>query len=339
MENNQVKTLRVSIVIPVYNGGKTIGETLRACLKQDFPRTYEVIVVDDGSNDNSAEIIKSFPVRYIWQENSGPAKARNNGWRAASGDIICFTDSDCIPRNDWIRMLIKGFDDGLVGAVAGGYDIANNRNRLANLIQREINYRHSKFRNYIRAFGSYNVAIRRNVLEKVGGFNESYRAASGEDNDLSYKIIQNGYKIMYQKEAKVAHFHTSKIHKYLKEQYRHGYWRMKLYMDFTEMMRGDDYTGLKDIIEPNLSLLTIFSIPILWYDWAILSFFAFLSINGLIQLITAYRIVGGLWKFEFIYWAYVMFLRAYARGIGMFLGIVKFWFLENLRKNRDCKIV
>lgn len=100
----------VTVVIPTYNAERTLGKTIEACLNQDYPKEkLEVIVVDDGSTDNTAQIVKRYPVRYIFQEKGGPAKARNTGWKNAKGEIICFTDADCIPPKDWVEKFYNDF--------------------------------------------------------------------------------------------------------------------------------------------------------------------------------------------------------------------------------------
>jgi glycosyltransferase involved in cell wall biosynthesis len=88
-----------SVIVPAYNAESTIGKCLDALERQNIPRDeYEVIVVDDGSTDNMPGIVKRFPVKYISQQNKGPASARNRGAGEAKGEIILFTDSDCVPR-------------------------------------------------------------------------------------------------------------------------------------------------------------------------------------------------------------------------------------------------
>ena len=240
----------VSIIIPAYNCAATIKKTITAVLNQSYT-PIELIVVDDGSKDSTAEIVRAFTnIQYIYQNNAGPAAARNRGAREAKGEIVFFTDSDCFPLQDWIETAMAAFKDQGVHAVAGSYDIANAESILSRCIHKEILFRHYKLMPlYPKAFGSYNVGIRKDVFEKVGGFNEGYRYASGEDNDLSYKILRGGYKIYFEKKAKVQHVHQSNLWKYLKEQYRHGYWRAKLYKDHPRMTKGDDYTFWKDIIE------------------------------------------------------------------------------------------
>lgn len=316
--------LRVSIVIPVYNRASLIGSVIEALLDQAY-RPFEIIIVDDGSTDNTERIVSSYQVKYIYQENRGPAAARNRGFRESGGDIIAFIDSDCIARKDWLENLIKGFDSPEVGAVAGSYDIANPESLLSRLIHEEIKWRHSGFKGYIRAFGSYNVAIRREVFEKVGGFDETYRTASGEDNDLSYRILKAGYKIRFMPDALVAHYHTEKLFKYLKEQYRHAFWRMKLYKDHPDMIRGDDYTKFRDALEMPVAVLIIVALPLLLTEWWVVEIFL---LSGLFLLFLPFSLRISYQKVNPGYLLYLplLFLRSFARVAGMIKGL---WHFKN----------
>ena len=320
-----MREIEVSIVIPAYNAQQGIARTVEACLKQELPFPCETIVVDDGSTDDTAARVRAWPVRYLYQENAGPAKARNNGWKAASGGIVCFTDSDCIPRPNWVSALLDGFESDDIAAVAGSYDIGNQESFLARCIHLEIKDRHAKFGREIRAFGSYNVAIRRTVLERTGGFNESYRFPSGEDNDLSYRILKAGYRIAFRGNALVAHRHQERLGHYLAEQFRHGAWRMKLYRDFPDRARGDDYTAWKDVVEPPLTLLLLISVLFLWNRYGVIAFFILAASVGLLQIPAAKRVVKKERNLKFICLAGITFLRAFARGLGMGQGIWRFW--------------
>jgi glycosyltransferase involved in cell wall biosynthesis len=96
----------ISAVVPTFNRIATLRQTLTALAAQDYP-DYEIIVVDDGSSDGTGDVVtREFPaVRYVRQPNRGPAAARNVGIRAALGDIVAFTDDDCLPPVDWLSRL------------------------------------------------------------------------------------------------------------------------------------------------------------------------------------------------------------------------------------------
>ena len=108
----------ISVVVPAYNAREAIAECLEALLHQTVPRDrYEVIVVDDGSSDGTAEVVRPYGVKLLQQANQGPAAARNLGVAHAQGEIILFTDADCAPHADWIEQLTRPLlDDEIVGS-------------------------------------------------------------------------------------------------------------------------------------------------------------------------------------------------------------------------------
>jgi len=120
----------VSVIIPAYNCEQTIRHIIQAIFAQTYP-AVNIIVVDDGSTDQTPQIIQSFDgLTYLHQENAGPAAARNCGAKESQDEIIFFTDSDCVPERDWIEKSIKPFQEEKVAVVAGSYGIANKDNIL-----------------------------------------------------------------------------------------------------------------------------------------------------------------------------------------------------------------
>jgi len=324
MINNQ--TPKASIVIPAFNAAPTIEKAILACLAQSYPKDkLEIIVVDDGSSDNTAEIIKRHPVKYIFQENSGPAKARNTGWKSSAGDVVCFTDADCQPEKEWVLKLVGKFTDEEIAAVAGSYGIVNSNSLKAGCIHEEIIQRHLKMPEFIRVFGSYNVAMRRDILEKLGGFEEGFPQASGEDNDLSYRILQHGFKIYFAKDVLVYHYYPQSLRAYLKGQFQHGFWRMKLYKEHPQMAVGDDYTIWKDIIEPPLALMIIFLVPFTIFRIVLPVWIACLFIYSILQLPMALKICWRTkhWMYLELFW--ITFLRGFSRGVGMLFGLLNIY--------------
>lgn len=316
----------LTVVIPAYNAENTIGRAISALLANGMPAD-RIIVVDDGSMDSTAVVVKQYQaVKYIHQKNAGPASARNTGWRASDTTLVAFTDSDCVPCPGWMEALMAGFDSpggAKTGAVTGSYDIANGDRLLPRLIHQEIKERHESYGQFIRFFGSYNVALRREVLEKTGGFDESYRRASGEDNDLSYKVQKQGFKIAFAPDALVGHYHTVSLKKYLKEQYTHGYWRIKLYKAHPDMRGGDDYTRKKDIIEPPLSLISL--VFVLALPATAAPFIISAAALFAMQIPWSVKMAARERDFTYLLFAPVGFLRSYARGIGMLAGFFRFF--------------
>lgn len=315
---------RVSVVVPAYNAQRTIAHTIQSLLSQSYSGEIKIIVVDDGSTDNTQKIVRSFSeVDFLRQANSGPAAARNRGAFHSQDDFILFTDSDCIPHRNWVEKIISGFLSQDIGAVCGSYGIANPQKILARCIHDEIMFRHKlRMPVYPRSFGSYNVGIRRSVFREAGGFDESYRRASGEDNDLSYKILKSGQRIFFVKDALVDHYHTASIKKYLHEQFRHGFWRAKMCWDHPNMARGDDYTFWKDIVEVPFVFLVCLILFLVFAKWMPSKFIILYMAASFLLFEFYFANVICKTIYAKFYFSFVMFLRAFVRSFGLSTGIL-----------------
>lgn len=313
----------VSVVIPAYNAKRTIGLTLQALIRQTYDGPLEIIVVDDGSNDHTFDFVQAFSdVLYIRQSNQGPAVARNRGFRASKGEYVFFTDSDCIPEAQWIEKGLAGFIDPDIGVVCGSYGIANPEHLLARCIHQEILYRHKNLMpDFPKAFGSYNFCVKRKVFEEVGGFTETYRNPSGEDNDLSYKILRSGARIYFSRYCIVEHFFPTRVGKYLREQFRHGFWRVPMYRDHPSMAVGDDYTFWKDILEPPLCMAMGAMLLLGIFADQDVYFLAIGLMAGLSAIEMFFAFAMTQTKKTTIFFAFVMLLRSFFRTAGFLLGV------------------
>ena len=322
--------MRVSIIIPCYNAEKTLARSIEACIDQEYPKeNIEVILVDDGSVDRSSEIAKSYASRglkYIYQDNGGPAKARNTGWKASSGEIICFTDADCVPEKEWVAKLVACYSGPEIGGVGGSYDIVNGERLLPACIHQEIRERHLRMPTQVNYLGSFNLSYRRNVLTEAGGFDESFTRASGEDNDLSYRVIKNGYTLLFNEHAKVAHCYPENLLKYLKQQLVHGYWRVKLHRMHPQTMTGDVYSGVFDYIQPPLFLITLLLVPLVLMSPFTVIFLLLLLTELLLQVPFSLRIVMRTGEKKYLFLILLNFLRGFYRSVGLLLGMMKFGF-------------
>ena len=345
----------VSIIIPAYNAERTLGECLDGCLAQGYPDT-EIIVVDDGSTDGTERVARARGVGYMRQENGGPAKARNTGARVAEGEVIAFTDSDCIPEPNWIEALVASLDEDAV-AVGGTYGIANPDSTLARLIHEEISVRHSHFGEVVDFLGSFNVAYKKAAFDGAGGFDESFRIASAEDNDLAYRLADHGGTLRFARDAVVRHHHPTRLWPYLKTQMRHGFWRMKLYAKHPKRAKGDRYADRREFAGPPLSLLLAFCILVHFIAMAAGGSFTILELDmqdgsiiesweyshavasGIAVLLVAivYSILKGSLRKELLprlglvnMFRFIMMdvLRDVARGIGLLRGVWTFLVLR-----------
>lgn len=262
----KVAKYRVSVIIPAYNAETIIRECLSSLINQSIRRDkYEIIVVDDGSTDRTNDIAKEFGARVLYQKNAGPAAARNRGAQEAESDILLFIDSDCIPNKGWIEKMIEPFSNPEIVGVQGIY-MSKQKNIIARLVQTEIEHRYSLMQRskYIDFIGTYAAAYKKNIFLKMGGFDISFPMASGEDTDLSYRLSQNDYKMVFNPQAIVYHKHPDTLKSYLRQKYWRAYWRNLIYKKNPHKAIKDSYTPqiLKiQIFIAGIISLSLFSIP------------------------------------------------------------------------------
>ncbi|MGI9243684.1 MAG: glycosyltransferase, partial [Verrucomicrobiales bacterium] len=194
----------VSVIVCTYNGSRTLRECLTSLEKLDYP-DYEVLVVDDGSDDETPAIIKSFGyVRRLHQDHGGLSKARNLGAAKARGKILAYTDDDCVADEHWISHLVATFDRGGYGAV-GGPNISPPASSLtrACVAAAPGAPAHVLLTDRIAEhIPGCNLAVTREAFERIGGFMPEYRTA-GDDVDFCWRLQTAGYEIGFSPGAMV----------------------------------------------------------------------------------------------------------------------------------------
>jgi len=216
----------VSVIIPVLNGERTIRDCLVSLLKMEYPpERREILVVDNGSTDRTAEIIKGHPVRYLCEKRQGAGAARNTGIEASSGEILAFTDADCVVSTGWASELVRGFEDGGVGGVEGeivDYPPVTPAEQFV-ASRRSFSYQSrlaSPFYPYVL---TANVAFRRQVFERIGLFDPRFPAAGGEDIDFSWRFFQGAaMSLRCNPKAIVFHRHRTTAGGFFRQQIRNG---------------------------------------------------------------------------------------------------------------------
>ncbi len=257
--------MKCSLIIPAYNAEKSIAFCLESALIQSLLRErYEIIVVDDGSTDNTSEIIRNYPVRLIKQENQGPAAARNRGTNEANGDILIFTDSDCELDAKFLEKIIAPIErDTEIAGVQGSYK-TKQKEFMAQFAQVEIETRYKRMakNKYIDFVGTYAAAYKKDIFQKYGGFDTAFPLASGEDADFSYRLSQNGYKLVFNPQAFVYHKHPSTLTSYLRQKYWRAYWRFLAYKKNPQKAIKDSYTP--QLIKIQMLIVGMIGATILW---------------------------------------------------------------------------
>ncbi len=218
----------VSIIIPTFKGASRIGKCLDALLPQTQGRNIEIVVVNDGSPDNTLEAVGRYPeVRLITQLNAGPAAARNRGALEASGSIILFTDDDCVPMPDWLDAMLDPFHDPEIVGVKGVYR-THQRQIAARFVQidYEDRYRLMARHEYIDFIDTYSAGFRRDRFLEMKGYDTSFPVACSEDAELSYRMSGRGWKMKFAPNAVVYHTHPDTLSSYLRKKYKFAYWRV-----------------------------------------------------------------------------------------------------------------
>ena len=233
--------IRATVVVPSYNNAATIGRCLDSLERQDMRGYLEVIVVDDGSRDDSAARASAFPVTVIRQANQGPAAARNCGAAAAQGAIVLFLDSDCVAPPGWARAMTAALD-GTDAEAAVGTIVPSTQGVLPVLIQMEIEERYARMRarDLVDFIAAPSCAVRRDCFRRIGGFNAAFRF--NEDVELAYRLNAAGLGIRFVQDVPVAHAHQLRWSDYVRAKFWRGVWRMRLYRLYPRKLLRDDWT-------------------------------------------------------------------------------------------------
>jgi glycosyltransferase involved in cell wall biosynthesis len=253
-----IEAKTASIIIPIFNGAARIGYCLDSLMKQVADRKIEILVVDDGSTDNTADVVRGYSsVRLISQANAGPASARNRGALEAQGDILLFTDDDCVPTPDWLEAMLEPFQDIEVVGAKGVYR-THQRSLAARFVQIEYEDKYRLMANLpsIDFIDTYSAAFRRDRFLEMTGYDTSFPVACAEDIELSYRMSARGWKMVFAPKAIVYHTHPSTLSSYLKKKYKFAFWRVLA-------VRKNPSKGVKDSHTPQMMKLQLLFAPAL----------------------------------------------------------------------------
>jgi GT2 family glycosyltransferase len=213
----------VSVVVCAYNAERTLDRCLSSLAALDYP-DYEVILVNDGSRDGTLAIAERHAFcRIINQPNKGLSVARNVGAEAASGEIVAYTDSDCVADPDWLTYLVAKMEAGRLVACGG----PNFPPPEPSLIPAAVAVSpggptHVLLSDEVAEhIAGCNMAFRRDVLLRLGGFDPIYRAA-GDDVDICWRLQDAGYTIGFCPAAVVWHFRRNTVKAYFNQQRGYG---------------------------------------------------------------------------------------------------------------------
>lgn len=258
----------VSIVIPAHNEEEVIENTIKSSLNLDYPKDrYEIIVVNDGSTDRTAEIVRKYigtgKVKLINQKKSGKGSAVNKGISESKGELIVVQDADTVVEKDTLKKLVPFFEDEKVGAVVSTIKPIN-KNGLMEKMQL-IEYLFAIFFRRLMSFantlfltpGAFSI-YRKSALEKVGPFDENNLT---EDLEMGFRLRKNGYKILSSINACSYTKVPSGIYRLYRQRIRWNRGMIKNTLKYRDMVfnRNYGYLGMfqmpYNIIAPTIAVI------------------------------------------------------------------------------------
>lgn len=223
---NLTRWPKISVVVCTFNGSKTISRNLESLSALQYPN-YEVIVVNDGSNDITEAIVKEYVHKYgfklITTENRGLANARNTGLESATGDIIAYVDDDAYPDPDWLTYFAIEFSKTTHAGIGGPNITADGDGPIAECVSNSPGNPVHVLMSDKEAehIAGCNMAFCRETLKKIGGFDPQFKVA-GDDVDVCWTLQKQGFTLGFSPSAMVWHSRRGSIKSYLKQQLNYG---------------------------------------------------------------------------------------------------------------------
>ncbi|MBI2041604.1 MAG: glycosyltransferase [Candidatus Nealsonbacteria bacterium] len=225
----------VSIIIPTRNVGKFISKCLESLNNLDYPKDkYEVIIADSESTDETPSIARKYGAILVSTAKRSVCAGRNEGFKIAKGEIIAFSDADCVMDKNWIKNSIKYFEDSVVGGVGGPNLSPADDTSFAKAVSFVLDQplflagsvygRVLKNIKEVKSLPGCNIILRRETLDKVMPIDETI--LGGEDFFMNQKIRQLGYRLLYTPDTFVWHYHRAAPKKFFKQIYRYGISRL-----------------------------------------------------------------------------------------------------------------
>jgi O-antigen biosynthesis protein len=235
-----------SVIVPAYNAEGTIDDCIQSLLELRYPPDrLELRVVENGSRDGTAQALRRYRDRIVLvhEHRRGAGAARNAGLRGATGEVVAFTDADCVVDPEWLARLVAPLRDPRVG-VAGGTILAR---PPANEIERFGDVIHDH-RQSIEVYRppyaiTMNWASRREVLSALGGFDE--RFVRCQDTDLAYRLTQAGYELAFVPEAVVYHRNEHTLSGLFLEGFVHGFHGVRAHKRHRRFLRQFGHRGIR----------------------------------------------------------------------------------------------
>jgi len=220
----------LSIIVPVLNMGRTIRATMESLIKLDYPRSnLEIIVVDGKSGDDTRKIVQEYPVALVDQEGTGLNAARNTGIKYSSGEILAYTDGDCVVPPDWAKKIARNFNDPSIGFVGGTMEGYDRTNLLSNYMDESLFQSKPGFRIRVETTdlqlmqfpAGANMAFRRRSLARVKFFDENITYGFDDLQPVEAMGFK-GFRIVLDPDVNILHQHRNTLGDLLKQHFNYG---------------------------------------------------------------------------------------------------------------------
>jgi len=237
----------VSFVTPAYAAEDTLAAALDKLLAQRTSRSFEVIVVDDGSPDRSAAVADTYAqrdprVQVLRKPNGGEASALNEGFRAARGRYVAIVEADVEAAPDWLERCLAVLEaEPTVWAVGGYLETPPDDPWIARLAGYEIERKFASKPREAKHLTSANVVYRREAFDTAGPFDERLLNAS-LDSVFNAGLLKSGKRLVYEPEARVRHHYKTTLTGYLRRQY--AYARYRVHNDVLDLYPADRFLAL-----------------------------------------------------------------------------------------------
>jgi glycosyltransferase involved in cell wall biosynthesis len=330
----------LSVIICIYNGDKTLEASVTSLLNQAYPKNeYEIILLDDGSRDNSSKICENLIenskgqlpiIKYQFQNNKGLAIARNAGISLSSGKIVAFIDQDAVAKSDWLTELMKPFIHYDADFVGGRVELLNTKSKIAFFSQIARHIQIFGQENDYNTFVGCNMAFKKTIFYESGGFYENF-ASLGDETSL-FERIKDCYQYRSNSDAVVYHERTEKLSDFVLNEWRtavlNGLCRKSI-------KRKLVFKEIYIIIEHLLIILFPFMLVVLNEKSALIilllsstafmrrMFFSTRNSIMFVNLKLYYGIINGL-CLHILYW----YCSTIIIALGQFIGFIKFYNID-----------
>jgi len=307
----------ISFLMPAYNSEATIGRGIQSILNQKTSRTFEIIIVDDGSIDATSRIARDFAGRHpnitvIRKENGGEASALNEGLKYCRGKFIAIVEGDVEIEDRWVEKVIREFSDRGVAGAGGRLITPQDSSWIARIAGYEVESKFETKERYARHITSANALYRSEIFREVGNFNEHFMNAV-LDSDFNRRIIEKGYKLIYVKDAVALHHFKPTVQGYLKRHYAYARYRVH---ERVALYPADRFLAANVLI-CGLSVFSLVFLP--WQVWPPI-FLVFLAL--LLQIPGTLRLLKDKKDSVLYLYPFIIVLRNVVGMVGYSIGVI-----------------